>query len=387
MAVTNLEETVPSELVSLPGAPVSTVLGDIDGFVYPDITKYYDRYAPNIGSTTGLGVAGKNPDIMVRVGSDIYLSENAGGTWTKINKPSTATNGWCAVDANGNCIVVTLSGSHPYYTFDKGKKWTEMPGISNNDVRFFADYEKGNVFYANVSSNLRTYTYNETAGIFEYTSVPLSGAYNNRLTVVPGIAGEIWFPRNTGGLGRITDAHTGNPKITTIPLDTVTCVGVGKAAPNRTYPSLYIWGKPKNTDPTGLYRSDDEGANWVRINDDEHQYGGPGNAQFVKGDMNVYGRVYMSTVGRGIIYGELKTDETSLLAINKMTKTKISKTNAGITIETPGICPYKIYSVSGILIEKNTCYQTQTIRRALTPGVYILSVETSEGIETIKFVK
>ncbi|HON12049.1 MAG TPA: T9SS type A sorting domain-containing protein, partial [Chitinispirillaceae bacterium] len=33
-------------------------------------------------------------------------------------------------------------------------------------------------------------------------------------------------------------------------------------------------------------------------------FGGPGNGNFVVGDFNVYGRVYMSTVGRGLIYGE-----------------------------------------------------------------------------------
>ncbi len=36
-----------------------------------------------------------------------------------------------------------------------------------------------------------------------------------------------------------------------------------------------------------------------------HQYGGPGNGAFVQGDMNVFGRVYMSTVGRGLVYGEI----------------------------------------------------------------------------------
>lgn len=54
----------------------------------------------------------------------------------------------------------------------------------------------------------------------------------------------------------------------------------------------------------GIHRSIDEGATWTRINDNDHEYGGPGNGQFVIGDMNVYGRVYMSTAGRGIVYGE-----------------------------------------------------------------------------------
>jgi len=389
MAVTNLEETVPSELVSLPGAPVATVIGDYDGFIYPDITKYYARYTPSIGTSTGLAIAGKNTNVMVRVGNAVYLSGNAGATWSQLPNPtSSISSGWCATGANGNCIVVTPNGAHPFYTFNKGVTWTEMPGITANNIRFFADFEKENVFYANVSNTLHTYTYNATSGVFEYkTSVSLSGATNNRLTVVPGIAGEIWFPRNTGGLGRITGANTDTPTLTTLALSTVTCVGVGKAAPGKTYLSLYIWGKPKSTDPTGIYRSDDEGANWVRINDDKHQFGGPGNAQFVKGDMNVYGRVYMSTVGRGIIYGELQSGGSSIHKIDKPNNIKVTKVGDKIMIETPGNCPYSIYSVSGISVEKNICYQTQTIQHSLMQGVYILSVETPNGIETVKFTK
>ena len=41
------------------------------------------------------------------------------------------------------------------------------------------------------------------------------------------------------------------------------------------------------------------------VNDDQHQFGGPGNGYFVAGDMNTYGRVYMSTVGLGVVYGDL----------------------------------------------------------------------------------
>ncbi|MDR0682529.1 MAG: glycoside hydrolase [Dysgonamonadaceae bacterium] len=306
MAVTDLEETVPSDLVSLPNAPVATVIYDYDGFVYHDITQYYDRHTPPMGSTTGLGVAGKNPEIMVRVAGDVYLTENGGIHWSKINKPlSTATRGWCAVSADGKIIVITLSGSPPFYTLDKGVTWTQIPGITSNNVRFFADFEKEDVFYANIGNSLYTCIYNKVTGIFEYTTVTMTGAYNNRLTIVPGWEGEIWYPRNTDGLGRIRQAHQA-PLIEILPLSLVTCVGVGKAAPDKPYPSLYIWGKPENSDPVGIYRSDDEGANWVRINDDMHQFGGPGNAQFVKGDMNVYGRVYMSTVGRGIVYGEIQ---------------------------------------------------------------------------------
>ncbi|MBE6877109.1 MAG: 1,4-beta-glucanase, partial [Ruminococcus sp.] len=37
----------------------------------------------------------------------------------------------------------------------------------------------------------------------------------------------------------------------------------------------------------------------------EHLYGGTGNGNFLVGDMDEFGKVYMSTVGCGIVYGSL----------------------------------------------------------------------------------
>jgi xyloglucan-specific exo-beta-1,4-glucanase len=76
---------------------------------------------------------------------------------------------------------------------------------------------------------------------------------------------------------------------------------VGLAAPGETYPTVFIWGQVEGQ--PGVHRSTDWGQTWLRINDDAHQFGGPGNGSFVIGDNNVFGRVYMSTAGRGIVYG------------------------------------------------------------------------------------
>ena len=95
-------------------------------------------------------------------------------------------------------------------------------------------------------------------------------------------------------------------------------IGAGKPKEANGYPSLYIWGRKTASQPIGLYRSDDMGATWTRINDDLHQFGGPGNAHIVSGDMNEYGRVYMSTVGRGVVTGCLVSEEkTSVEAVNE----------------------------------------------------------------------
>ena len=52
----------------------------------------------------------------------------------------------------------------------------------------------------------------------------------------------------------------------------------------------------------GIFRSDDSGKSWLRVNDDKHQFASTGDA--IAGDPRVYGRVYLSTNGLGIPYGE-----------------------------------------------------------------------------------
>jgi hypothetical protein len=59
----------------------------------------------------------------------------------------------------------------------------------------------------------------------------------------------------------------------------------------------------------GIFRSDNEGASWVRINDDQHQYAWTGKV--ITGDPRIYGRVYFGTNGRGIIYGDIQTTTLS----------------------------------------------------------------------------
>jgi hypothetical protein len=75
--------------------------------------------------------------------------------------------------------------------------------------------------------------------------------------------------------------------------------GFGKAAPGAKFPALYLVGNINNV--RGIYRSDDEGKSWVRINDDAHQWG---LVLQISGDPKKYGRAYVGTHGRGISYGD-----------------------------------------------------------------------------------
>ncbi len=85
----------------------------------------------------------------------------------------------------------------------------------------------------------------------------------------------------------------------TVGVDAAYAVGFGKPADGQTYPAVYLFGQVSGT--PGFFRSDDQGSSWTRIDDDQHQFG---TAGYVAGDENVYGRVYVGTNGRGILYGE-----------------------------------------------------------------------------------
>ena len=58
----------------------------------------------------------------------------------------------------------------------------------------------------------------------------------------------------------------------------------------------------------GVYRSDDFGGTWTRINDDQHQWG---LILQGAGDPRIYGRVYVGTHGRGVVYGDPRPKEQS----------------------------------------------------------------------------
>ena len=80
-------------------------------------------------------------------------------------------------------------------------------------------------------------------------------------------------------------------------------VALGKAAPGKEYHCVYLWGKLQVGDSQveGLFRSDDAGAHFTRIDDDRHRYG---LLLSLAADPLEYGTVYLAPHGRGVIVGK-----------------------------------------------------------------------------------
>jgi photosystem II stability/assembly factor-like uncharacterized protein len=116
------------------------------------------------------------------------------------------------------------------------------------------------------------------------------------LRAMPGHGGDVALASDDGLFGSSDGGATFRQESN---VQSAKRIGYGKPAPGQEYSTTYIIGTVAGV--YGFYRSDDRGTAWLRINDDQHQYGG---ITCITGDPRVYGRVYVGSSNRGILYGE-----------------------------------------------------------------------------------
>jgi len=304
-----LEETVPIQVISPPtGAHLLSVIGDIGGFRHEDIDKTPANgffINPQLNSGTGMDFAALAPQVIVRVGYGDgkvprggYSVDN-GLTWKPFaTEPSGSTKGAgkIAISADGKTVVWTPEGGTAYWTADWGKNWTLCAGIPEK-LTVVSDRINPSRFY---SFNPETGQFLESldkAATFATRTEPLATKGNYAIVApVPGLEGDLWI-----GAGHKV-FHSTDSGVTFVTLDGMTdvyTIGFGHPAPDSNTAAIYMNGTAANIE--GTFRSDDGGQDWVRVDDPQHQFGWK-NA--IAGDPRVYGRVYLATGGRGIIYGE-----------------------------------------------------------------------------------
>jgi xyloglucan-specific exo-beta-1,4-glucanase len=395
------EESVPYDLISIPSGPALSVIADYDGFKHTDVTVYASQYVPTMGSSTGITYAAGNTSKLVRLGDKMYYSSDQGTTWTATTAVLKGKKGTVALSYDGTKVLhCPENATALYLSSDNGATWTTSTGVSFNTVPV-SDPVTNNKFYVYNSGTGDLMA--STNGGSSFIKAGNAGSGGSKIIrSVPGKAGHLWIAKNNGGLIRTTD---GGITYTTpsAAVTAATAVGIGKAAPNATYPTVYIWGTVSGV--TGVFRSIDQGLTWERVNDDLHQYGGTGNGNFVIGDMNVYGRVYMSTVGRGIVYG----DSDPTLGLDDFGNS-IADNEFGIVIKPNPAKEYlqiklqentldtkvevTVYDVLGRILLENT-YDVQNSKvnvslngiSNISKGVCIVKVKTSQGVFSAKVLK
>jgi hypothetical protein len=288
----NFEETVGIDLTSSVKTAIFAVVGDIG--IQRFSTTALDTPSPTgmvtnpkYGNGNGLDFAGLNPSIVAATGTGTqsggYSTDN-GLTWKPFANQAGGSK--MAVGADGSVFVWDQK-----YSTDNGATWTACAGLAGTP-RIASDRINPKKFYAFTGGTL--YTSSDGAATFTAATTGLSGS--GRAAAVFGMEGEVWVAAGAN-LYHSKSSGAGATKVATV--SQVYSVGFGKAAPSGTYPAVYIIGTVGGV--SGVFRSIDQGATWVRVNDDQHQYGQMDN---VAGDEDYYGRVFVTTQGRGIPYGQ-----------------------------------------------------------------------------------
>jgi photosystem II stability/assembly factor-like uncharacterized protein len=318
---TGIEETVALELLSPPkGANLISTIGDYGGFVHWNLDKPEPAgnfINPHFGNTDGIACAEKNPNIIVRVGvasnsvkeKNIGFSLDGGKTWQpgeSIPSPGSA-HGHIAVSADGKRWVWSPQRSPVFVTHDQGKSWQQSNGITDNS-RVIADKINPQKFYALSLYEGKLYVSNDGGTNFSTQTLnnikmpqrtALRGDVRggqDRIYSTPAKEGDLWLAAFDG----LYHSKDGGKSFTAMTdVTEIHAFGFGKPAKGSSYSSLYLVGIIKGV--RGIFRSDNAAKSWVRINDDQHQWG---LILHIAGDPKRWGRVYVGTHGRGIIYGD-----------------------------------------------------------------------------------
>ncbi|MFG6488475.1 WD40/YVTN/BNR-like repeat-containing protein [Roseateles sp. BYS78W] len=340
-SVTGIEETATQSIATPPaGASYLFVnsAGDVGTWVDTNLTTA-PTLGPGLGWSNGIFadmawsdptyIAGSGVVNSTGVGTG-YWSGDAGKTWaTFASLPAGATSNTSgessiAVTARNN-FVWAPANSVPSYTMNNGASWTatNLPALAavgwNRGYRLAADRRNSNKVYAYDSGGAwwasagKVYVSNDGGHSFALSQGSVSanlapnGWWVTSMAVNPNVEGDIWLADgnalyhsvNSGANWTKLSAFASVYSSNSWPdLQGASMVALGKAKTGSPYSAaIYVVGTINGV--WGVYRSDDGGATWARHNDDAHQFGGIGQ---MAADQNVYGRIYVSGTGRGLLY-------------------------------------------------------------------------------------
>lgn len=327
--VEGIEQTAIISLASpTGGAHLISGFGDIRGFVHDDLTKSPPRVHRGIAThnTNQIDYAGLRPEIVVRSGTGreigpedatLAWSGDGGHSWKPLRAAAisaTADKPGKRYDLTGEAsIVVSADGATfvvntpvPLTTTDRGKSWVVARGLPLW-ARVVADKRDPARFYAVDWAESRLLVSGD--GGASFTAIAGKGLPDIRqakprhreqpfpLIADPASPGGLWLLAD-GALWRSGDGGASFKKASDgIAIERF---GLGKAETGGTAPALYATGESGRV--RGVFRSTDGGHRWLRINDEAHQWGL--RFRVIVGDPRLFGRVYIGTDGRGVIYGD-----------------------------------------------------------------------------------
>jgi len=352
-----MEETVHLQVYSPPSGPMHVIdmIGDYGGFVVdhpqvPPENTFADKEGFRWITMMNADYPDCNPQMLIATPRGNWTGETKGGliisrdqgrTWDmlpdpigifdeldqcimRIKRPN-VTSGWAAISSDGAHLVWSV-GEHIPAAF---LVWSEMNGpwaqsivtniygkrLCKERFKVLSDRVNPNQFYgfsemcdnkASIYVSLdygRSFTQARLPDNFP--AVDLSGIdsempYEIRIqSKKPGI---IWLALLEHGLWRLEfDQQIMGFRGTrhTSPGDVCNRIGLGMpfitGSPDVLFTSGTLHGE------YGFFRSEDEGESWKHIDDGIHFYG---DIRTISGDPRIFGRVYIGTGSRGLLYGD-----------------------------------------------------------------------------------
>jgi xyloglucan-specific exo-beta-1,4-glucanase len=333
--VEGVEQTAVITLSSpAKGAHLISGFGDIGGFVHFDMNKSVPMSAnPLFINTNNIDYAERAPNVVVRSGTHephatvktatLGYSTDFGKTWKPLYAPLPAgyteippekmpynhsdpyTDSAIVTSADGKTFVVMTP--EPVLTRDRGKTWLKIVGLPAggrpvpdrlDPKRFYAvDFDTGAIYIS--TDGARSFKPQQTTGL----PADIKGDRPHwreiawPLLATPNMKSDLWF-LSQGRLFHSLDAGKTFAEIKTGL--TISAMDFGKAAPGKKNMTLFALAEKG---PLGaIWRSTDDGASWIRVNDARSEYGR--TFRCLAADKRIFGRVYVGTDGRGIVFGE-----------------------------------------------------------------------------------
>jgi xyloglucan-specific exo-beta-1,4-glucanase len=418
--VEGLEETVTMDVTSKPGGELLYAIGDASGATYSDPTKYGIRFNPLQAITSSVDYV-PTASTLYRAGSErvangitssLMYSNDGGKVWTGVPvdkipfspaMPATitsadvkATYGRIAVSADGKILawsprywqVNNVKYYGNFYTANNGATWVEFPGEIKEASVIYADKVNPKVFYICTGSMIYVYTWTGTG--FTHQTYNTPATLSKILAINPLVEGE-FLAFSSSGLYYYTSKGQQYTKIANIN----SCNGVswGKPAPGKTNPTVFVFGKYGLESVSRVYRSDDGMKTWVRVSDDNSLFGGVLTKNIICGDMNTYGRVYVSNSGIGLVYGDIDTqsavNEVGFRKSNELAKLSANPFRFSTGIRSENKLQFSIFALNGKMVETGNIQGNTEIGIQLNSGIYILKLidVSNKAQQVIKLLK
>lgn len=360
-----LEETVHLNLYSPPAGEVQLIdiLGDLGGFAFRDLdtpcdNSFDDAEGNRYITCINADYSDRNPNCVVvtprgnwkgKTKGGLILSKDQCMTFERLPMPFGLTtkldralhtierpnvnSGWVAISPDENTIVwsvaegINLPVDMVVVSSDGGRTFrtvqifdTEGNPVEKGGMKVFSDRMDSGLFYG-FGENSEFYVSRDGGQIFKQRMLPkefpdvnfalIDCANKTEVRGECGKQGVFYMALAESGLWKL---HYDKEKddIYVIKLsktgDNFYRIGLGILRPGGDYAGedKAIYTAAEIDGEYGFYRSVDDAQTFVRLNSENQMYG---EINSLEADSRVYGRFYLGTGSRGVLYGEPETEK------------------------------------------------------------------------------